>query len=221
MAYLDTSTPRSRATAIAGVGALHLALAAVLVTGLAVKFQRAPERPVEGIQLPPAPPPPMPEAQPSHAAQAPKPTAAPQPQEPLPTNSGVTVASLPTAEILSDTPTVADPIPPVAPMPTPSATFAPKGALPLGDTSRWITADDYPARALRAQQAGLVGYHVAIGSDGRVTACEVTASSRNAELDAATCRLIKQRARFAPATDAAGAHVGGTFSGSVRWQIPD
>jgi hypothetical protein len=49
----------------------------------------------------------------------------------------------------------------------------------------------------------------------------VISSSKNADLDKATCDLMLKRARFIPATDAAGKHVAGTFRSSVRWQIPD
>jgi protein TonB len=37
-----------------------------------------------------------------------------------------------------------------------------------------------------------------------VSGCEITASSGNAELDAATCKYATSRARFAPAKDGEG-----------------
>ena len=44
---------------------------------------------------------------------------------------------------------------------------------------------------------------------------------RLAALDDATCRLISRRAQFDPATDETGARVPGTYTGSVRWELPD
>jgi TonB family protein len=58
----------------------------------------------------------------------------------------------------------------------------------------WATPDDYPSRPLREGVQGTTSFKVTVGPNGRVTACEVTGSSGNAELDAATCKLVTQRA---------------------------
>jgi protein TonB len=68
---------------------------------------------------------------------------------------------------------------------------------------------------------GTVGYRLVIGTNGRVASCELTRPSGNKALDDATCRLIASRARFEAATDETGAKVMGTYTGSVRWEIPD
>ena len=65
-----------------------------------------------------------------------------------------------------------------------------------------------------------MGISVAIGTDGRVTSCRVTAPSGSSALDQATCRLYAQRARFTPARDAGGAVVEGRYSDRVRWELP-
>jgi protein TonB len=59
-----------------------------------------------------------------------------------------------------------------------------------------------------------------IGSDGRVESCVVTQSSGFAGLDEATCRNLARRGRFDAATDESGSRVAGSFSGSIRWEIP-
>ena len=56
---------------------------------------------------------------------------------------------------------------------------------------------------------------------GRVTACEVTRSTGNGQLDDATCDFIVRRARFEAATDDTGAKVVGNYTGTVRWRIPE
>ena len=89
-----------------------------------------------------------------------------------------------------------------------------------GNRGAWITNDDYPPAAIRAEEQGTVGISVAIGTDGRVTSCRVTAPSGSSALDQATCRLYAQRARFTPARDAGGAVVEGRYSDRVRWELP-
>ena len=83
-----------------------------------------------------------------------------------------------------------------------------------------MTADDYPSRDLRDGNEGTALFRVVVGSNGRVSACEIVRSSGHAGLDAATCKAVTARARFTPATDENGARVVGTYSSSVRWQIP-
>ena len=63
---------------------------------------------------------------------------------------------------------------------------------------------DYPRGASAAGVEGTVGVRYLVGVDGRVVRCDVTRSSGNAELDATTCRLIRERFRFEPSRDREG-----------------
>jgi protein TonB len=63
---------------------------------------------------------------------------------------------------------------------------------------------DYPKAAKRAEAGGTVLTRYTIGMDGRVQNCVVTQSSGNAELDSTTCRLVRERYRYAPARDTEG-----------------
>ncbi len=92
--------------------------------------------------------------------------------------------------------------------------------VPRGNAGRWATSSDYPARALRDDIEGTTGFRLTIGPDGRTTDCTVTSSSGSSDLDETTCRSLTRRARFAPATDAAGNPVVGSWSSRVRWEIP-
>jgi periplasmic protein TonB len=47
-----------------------------------------------------------------------------------------------------------------------------------------------------------------------------TASSGSVWLDLATCRILRSRAHYRPALDAAGNAVSGTDSGSIVWRVP-
>lgn len=84
----------------------------------------------------------------------------------------------------------------------------------------WSMANDYPVRALREGREGTAAFRVTVNEAGRVEACQITASSGSADLDAATCEIITRRGRFKPATDAAGKPVKANYASKVRWTIP-
>ena len=113
----------------------------------------------------------------------------------------------------------APPAPPPAP-PPPKPKLA-SGATPRSNPGSWATNDDYPSAALRAEEEGVTGFRLTVGTDGRVSECSVTSSSGSSTLDAATCKLITRRARFTPAKDADGNPVTDTYSNRIRWQIPE
>ena len=220
MAYLESTDPRSRAAAVIGVGAIHAALAAVLVAGLAVNAFREKEHHLINVRIAPTPTPKPPPPDPQNPVRETARVVAPVPPLALPQPQPTVAPHDPNAHVLPIDPTP-QPLPTFAPTPTPQPSFTPRGVSPLGNPARWITTEDYPARALRSGDEGLAGYRLVIASSGKVTACDITRSSGSADLDRETCRLLAKRAQFSPATDQTGAKVVGTFSGSVRWDIPD
>ena len=90
---------------------------------------------------------------------------------------------------------------------------------PLGNPGDWVTPDDYPPRALHNNEAGNVGFVLSYDVQGKVTGCEITASSGSADLDEATCTSLMARAGFKPGTKG-GKPEAGVYRSSVRWQIP-
>jgi len=90
-----------------------------------------------------------------------------------------------------------------------------------GNLAAYFGRDDYPAAAIRAGEQGIVDFRLDIGADGRVAGCAILRSSGSPRLDAGTCRLLRSRARFAPARDAAGAPVPDSFTGRIEWRLPD
>jgi protein TonB len=68
----------------------------------------------------------------------------------------------------------------------------------------WFTLDDYPNAAAEAGEQGNVSVTFVIGSDGRISDCQVVGSSQHPRLDVIPCKLLLKRARFKPAKDAAG-----------------
>lgn len=81
----------------------------------------------------------------------------------------------------------------------------------------WIAMDDFPSDLKHIDVSGRTQFHLVIDKAGRVAACNVTGSSGFLELDSLTCDLVTRRARFHPATDAAGQPVDGDFVSAVRW----
>lgn len=219
MAYLDARAETHERTAAAlAVTALQGALAVALVYGLAVDFIPRAEKPrTEGTLIPLDPPPPPPSPRPDPAVKPDVRPIVPEaypllPSRPIigPGVEPLPVPSGPSEDLVTTSP---------SPKPLPS--FTPRGAVPRNNPGGWVTQDDYPSRDLREGNQGRVSFRLAISPDGRVTGCEITASSGFARLDAATCANVAKRARFDPAQDASGAATSGRYSGSVRWVIPD
>lgn len=89
------------------------------------------------------------------------------------------------------------------------------------DLGEVFTEDFYPAAAKRAGIEGRTAVSLSIDRTGTVTACKVTQSSGNAEIDVVTCRLSVDRVRYAPARDGAGRPVASVQPLAVRWQLAD
>jgi protein TonB len=104
--------------------------------------------------------------------------------------------------------------PPAAPPP-------PVRAQALANLASYVEGGDMPAAvAAQGRLDARVHFELAIDPRGRVTACRITASGGIAALDAATCRIMRARARFRPARDAAGNAVADTAASSIRWFLP-
>lgn len=93
------------------------------------------------------------------------------------------------------------------------------GGVPLRQIAGEITGNDYPRRAYEAGIGGTLFVRYIVGVRGRVTDCTVTRSSGNAELDAATCRLITERFRFKPRRNAAGKPVPSVITEDHTWVV--
>ncbi|MEA2999212.1 MAG: periplasmic protein TonB [Sphingomonadales bacterium] len=103
--------------------------------------------------------------------------------------------------------------------PPPPASAPPPAS--KGTLAELFSDADYPMAALRGHEQGKVDFRLDIDSAGEVAGCTVTHSSGSASLDEATCRLLKERARFSPARDAGGNAVPDKFDGHIIWRIDD
>lgn len=91
---------------------------------------------------------------------------------------------------------------------------------PSNDPAYWVTNDDYPTSALRDRVDGMVSFRLSVDATGRVTRCDVVASSGRDDLDNRACEAVSVRARFRPARDAAGNAVESTLIRRVQWTLP-
>lgn len=216
MAYADQEMSGNKITAFVVVALLHLVVGYALVTGLAYEGMKQIMKKVTTVDIKKdepkkdEPPPP------------PKKAAAPPIVAP-PTKINVSTVSPPVTTVTTPPPVapVVPVIAPPAPVPAPPPPkFQPKQPQPKGRPGEWVTTNDYPSRALREEREGVTRFRLSVGPDGRATGCDVTGSSGSPDLDAATCSNLMRRARFAPATDGEGNPTSGSYSSSVRWQIP-
>lgn len=108
-----------------------------------------------------------------------------------------------------------------APVPGPGGGERPHGATrATANLVSYLSADDYPAEAILAEEQGTVRFRLTVGPDGRVSDCAIAESSGSASLDSTTCRILTERARFTPATDAGGNPTTDTVVSTIRWVLP-
>lgn len=89
--------------------------------------------------------------------------------------------------------------------------------------AEWIGGEirdsDYPRGARAAGAQGTTETEIAVGANGRPTACTILRSSRSPELDQATCRLIMRRFRFRPARDHLGRAIPDLVGYEQEWNL--
>ncbi|MDP9162983.1 MAG: energy transducer TonB [Pseudomonadota bacterium] len=221
MSYANRKQMSSnRTVSIIVVALLHVVLGYALVSGLAYNVMKKATTDLKTFDVtePPPPPeekPPPPEKQPN--TPPPPQVVAPPPmvrmQTIAPPIQTVSVAPPPVI-----TPT-ARPAPPAPPAPPP-APVKREAAKARGSLVGLFSNDDYPSSALSANEHGTTAVRLTIGTDGRVSACDVTSSSGSSALDSATCNILRRRARFTPAMDTNGQPTTDTYSQRITWQIP-
>lgn len=215
MAYADHSESSSRTISIIIVAIIHAVLGYAFVTGLGMKYVKKAAEQLNVIDVKEEPPPPdeEPPPPPPEKKVEPPPVVAPPPIVQTP-------VAAPPIQTVRTPPPVFNPVPVAAPPPPPAPTIS-KAAGAKGDPAQWITSDDYPASALRAEAEGTTAITWEINEAGRVENCRVTSSSGNKDLDEAACRAITRRGRYKPALDQAGNPMRSSQSRRVVWRIPE
>lgn len=216
MAYADQKMSGSKITAIIIVALIHAVIGYAFVTGLAYQYVKKVSEKLNTFDVEEPPPPPdEPPPPPPEIEIAPPPVVTPPPivqTSAPPVNVVRTVATPP--PVFIPTPIVAPPAPPPPPRVSQAAKLQ-------GDAGRFFGPDAYPPAAERAGASGRVVARLTVGSNGRVSGCDVTSSSGNADLDNATCRIARSRVRYTPAKDDNGNPIGATTTLPVRWVLPD
>ncbi len=193
-----------------------------LVSGLAYSVVQEAAEELKTFDVEDEPPPP-PEEPPPPPEDTPLPPPPPQVSAPPPL---VRIES--PAPPIQTTPVIQPP-PPITPryVPAPPAPPAPpppprvsQAARAQGSLPGLFSTDDYPQAALRNEEQGTTAVSLTIGTNGRVSGCDVTSSSGSRSLDDTTCRILRSRARFTPAKDQAGSPISDTSSARIRWQLP-
>ncbi len=101
--------------------------------------------------------------------------------------------------------------------PAPGKSQPPRPTVP---PNRWIGENDYLPIAVRNGTEGTVPVRLTVDPQGFVSACRVIGTSGSALLDAYTCDLLPERARFSPALDRDGNPTVGYWSTRVIWKMP-
>ncbi|MEN3973343.1 energy transducer TonB [Sphingomicrobium sp. XHP0235] len=227
MAYANKREMSSNKTVpIVIVALLHVFIGYALVSGLAMSMAEkvSEDLTVFDVEEPPPPPPPPEEPPPppeQPQTEVPPPVVSPPPvvrtnPKPPPVVSQPT-APPPTLTTRAPTTPPAPPAPPAPPPPPPPPRIEP--AQPKANLNGLITGEDYPSRSLRNEEEGTVRVTLTVGTNGRVSGCQVVSSSGHSALDDQTCNLMKRRARFNPATDSTGSPTTGTHTQSFTWKI--
>ena len=97
----------------------------------------------------------------------------------------------------------------------------PSSAPLAGRAPSLVSDDDYPAEALARGEQGTTCFSLVVGVNGRVRDCIVTRSSGSASLDGATCRIMRERARFRPARRRNGEPTEDVVHLKLTWRIAD
>ena len=231
--YRGTADRPDRAKAIAGVVAVHVALAFVILSGLSVRtFRQAVEQLTTLNIQQPAPPPPIRQPKPASKPRAirkpqgavakkaePTPVIAPKPRLPTPspipaakvaatgtaTNSGAAAAGTGTGA---------------------GGSGNGSGGSGYADFSRFTPARlvsnipnrEYAQLASTGIPSGLVGVIIRVNPDGSVSNCRISRSSSDPSIDAMVCQLTLRYVRFDPARDPTGRPVAQDITYFPNWR---
>jgi len=206
----------NRTLAIILVAVIQLGLGYAIVTGHAFNVIKKTVQDLKTFNVeeqppPPEPPPPPPKDMPD----VPPPPIAP------PSIVQIAPPAPPTiTQVISPVIPPVAPAPPAPPPPPPPKKIEPARA--RGDVRMLFSDSDYPASAQAAGAQGTAQASLTIGPDGRVVGCSLVRSTGNGALDAATCNILRRRAKFTPAHDSSGAATTDTYTTPpITWRLAE
>jgi protein TonB len=225
MAFLQQKSWRDRPGAIAAVIAIHGLVGYALITGLKATGLVTHDGPLIGetidVPITPPPPPPKPDTkvEPDTSLTQPKANAPIPPLDLGPQRPAIDATDI----IIPQHDPIPKPLPSASqgPMTTPSPKFSPVGVRPRNDPGSWVTTSDYRSSWINREMVGTARFRLEVAADGKVQNCAIIGTSGYPELDAATCALVTRRARFDAAKDETGARTSGSYTSSVKWELPE
>ena len=206
----------NRTMSIILVAILQLGLGYAIVTGLAYNVIKKAAQDLKTFDVEEQPPPPEePPPPPKDMPKVPPPPVTPPPLVRM------EASPPPIATVTAPPPPVyVPPVAPAPPPPPPPPRKVQSAQSAKGDLRTLFSADDYPASAQASGAEGTSQATITIGPDGRVAGCNITRSSGNSALDAATCNIIRRRAKFVPAKDSNGNAVSDTITTPpITWRL--
>ena len=208
----------NRTLAIIIVVVIQFALGYAIVTGLAYNVIKQAAEDLKTFDVEEEPPPPeeLPPPPPDQPREPP-PVVSPPPIVRTNVSPPPPIVHVPVAPPPVITPR-APPAPRPPPPPPPPAKIT-KAQSARGNLQGLFSSDDYPQDALRDEATGTTTVSLSIGTDGRVTGCNVTSSSGSRSLDNATCRVLRSRARFTPARLSNGQPTTDTYTQRITWRL--
>jgi protein TonB len=219
MAYANRRQMSSNRTAsIIVVALLHIVLGYALVTGLAYNVIKNAASDLKTFDVTEPPPPPEEKPPPEKKPDTPPPPQVVAPPPLVRTNiiaPQIQTVSVAPPPVITPTARPAPPAPPAPPPPVKRESARAKGSL-IG----LFSSEDYPTSSLSANEQGTTAVQLTIGTDGRVSGCNITSSSGSSALDNATCNILRRRARFSPAMDSNGQPTSDTYSQRITWKVP-
>jgi hypothetical protein len=93
-----------------------------------------------------------------------------------------------------------------------------KPATPLRPLHEYFSSSDYPDQAVQEFAGGVSAVMMMVDETGKLKDCLVEQTSGIASLDAMTCYVLLDRARFNPALDASGKPVRSVLTTRVKWK---
>ena len=91
--------------------------------------------------------------------------------------------------------------------------------LAKGDLQTIFSSDDYPDAAMTLNKTGWVSFVVLVNEQGRFADCTVIETSGVAALDAQSCAVVVERARFKPAIGIDGSPVKSILRQRIVWAM--
>lgn len=92
---------------------------------------------------------------------------------------------------------------------------------PASNPHMWFRSNDWPMHAAMQRHNGLVQVRMDVDDTGMLTGCNVLRRTNPDEFADVTCEVLRKRARFVPALDAAGKPVKSFYMYKVHWVASD